>query len=86
MQQQDNNKPSSKNRKDQTQKKDKPLKNWAVFSGIGIQMAITIFLGNLLGVWLDKQCSTTFLEETITLIAIFLSMYIVIRAVNNFNK
>jgi len=62
------------------------LKNWAVFSGIGIQMGLTIFLGNLIGVWLDKKLSTSFLEETITLIAVFMAMYIVIKRVNKFDE
>jgi len=62
------------------------LKNWAVFSGIGIQMGLTIFLGNLIGVWLDKKLSTSFLEETTTLIAVFMAMYIVIKRVNKFDE
>ena len=43
-------------------KEKKALKNWAVFSGIGFQMAITIFLGNKLGIWLDGKFETSFLK------------------------
>ncbi len=64
----------------------KPLKNWAVFSGIGLQMGITIFLGNKLGVWLDERYQFNFLEETLTLVAIFASMYLIIRRVNKLNS
>ena len=62
------------------------LKNWAVFSGIGIQMGLTIFLGNTLGIWLDEKFETTFLETTLTLIAIFSSMFLIIYRVNRLNK
>ncbi len=51
-------------------------------SGAGIQMGLTIYLGYLLGEWLDVKFETTFLKETITLLAIFLSMYSLIRQVN----
>ena len=64
----------------------KPLKNWAVFSSIGLQMGLTIFLGNKLGVWLDKRYQLDFLEETLTLVAIFASMYLIIRRVNKLNS
>lgn len=66
-------------------KQRRALKNWAVFSGIGIQMGLIIFLGNVLGKWLDGKFETTFLETTITLIAIFAAMFSVIYRVNRFN-
>jgi len=66
-------------------KEQKSLKGWAVFSGIGIQMGLIIYLGNLLGVWLDKKLQTTYLETTVTLIAIFLAMFSVIYQVNRYN-
>lgn len=67
-------------------KEKKALKNWAAFSSIGLQMGLTIFLGNLLGVWLDKKLETSFLEETITLIAVFAAMFLIIYRVNRLNK
>lgn len=73
----------------QSQKHQKPkstLKNWAVFSGIGLQMGLIIFLGNYLGSWIDKKLQTNFLEETITLIAVFSAMFMIIHRVNKFNK
>lgn len=51
-------------------------------SGAGIQMGLTIYLGFLLGKWLDATLETTFLKETVTLLAIFLSMYSIIKQVN----
>ena len=70
-------------------KNEKPnsqLKNWAVFSGIGLQMGIIIFLGNLLGKWIDTKFHTTFGEELVTLLAVFLAMYIIVYRVNRMNK
>lgn len=70
-----------------TKGKEKPaLKTWARFSTIALQMGATIYAGNLLGTWLDHKYLTTFLEPGITLLAIFLSIYMVIKAVININK
>lgn len=54
-------------------------------SGIGLQMGITIYLGNILGSWLDEKYATNFLEISITLLAILVSMYAMIRQANNLN-
>ncbi len=62
------------------------LKNWAIFSGIGLQMGLIIFLGNALGSWMDKKFQTAFLEETITLIAVFSAMFMIVYRVNRLNK
>lgn len=75
------------NQQDQNKKlPKKPLKNWAVFSSIGLQMGLTIFLGNKLGSWLDQRYQLNFLEETLTLVAIFSSMYLIISRVNKLNN
>lgn len=55
-------------------------------SGAGIQMGLTIYLGFLLGQWLDATLEMSFLTETITLAAIFLSMYALIRQVNKLHE
>ncbi|MBT2160370.1 MULTISPECIES: AtpZ/AtpI family protein [Zobellia] len=62
------------------------IRTAASFSGIALQMGATIYLGNLLGAWLDVKFEKTFLEDTITLLAVFLSMYIVIKKVMTLNK
>ena len=59
---------------------------WIALSGIGLQMGLIIFLGNLFGKWLDSIFHKTFLETTITLLAILISIYSVIKGVNNINK
>lgn len=62
------------------------LRAAASLSGIAIQMGATIYLGNLLGEWLDLKFEKTYLEDTLTLLAVFLSMYLVIKKVINLNK
>ena len=68
------------------ERKNAALKNWAVFSGIGLQMGLIIFLGNLLGKWMDGKFQTVFLEEVITLIAVFSAMFLIVYRVNRMNK
>jgi hypothetical protein len=62
------------------------LRTAASLSGIAIQMGATIFLGNLLGEWLDQKFEKTYLEDTVTLLAVFLSIYLVIKKVMALNK
>lgn len=64
------------------------LKNFAVFSGIAIQMGVTIYLGSLLGEWLDVKYSKTepFYAKWVTLLAVFLSITGVIVQVTKFSK
>lgn len=64
----------------------KLLQTAASLSGIALQMGVTIYLGNLLGSWLDVKFEKSFLEDTITLLAVFLSMYLVIKKVISLNK
>jgi len=62
------------------------LQTAAKLSGVGIQMGITIYLGNLLGIWLDQKYNTSFLEISLTLLAIFLSTYLLIVKANKLNS
>tara|TARA_R110000868_G_scaffold159201_1_gene387881 strand:+ start:2498 stop:2725 length:228 start_codon:yes stop_codon:yes gene_type:complete len=66
-------------------KENKTLQNAARLSGAGLQMGVTIYLGNLLGSWLDSKLNTSYLENSITLAAIFISIYSLIRQVNKLN-
>ncbi len=67
-----------------TQKK--PLNKAIKLSGAGLQMGFTIYVGFLLGEWLDKKLEFTFLTETVTLLAIFLAMYSLIKQANKINE
>lgn len=64
----------------------KPLNKAIALSGAGLQMGLTIYLGFLLGEWLDKKLEFNFLTETITLLAIFLAMYSLIKQANKINE
>ena len=63
----------------------KPLNKAMQLSGAGLQMGLTIYLGFLLGEWLDKKLAANFLTETVTLLAIFLAMYSLIKQANKIN-
>ena len=67
-----------------TQKK--PLNKAIQLSGAGLQMGLTIYAGFLLGGWLDKKLEINFLTEVITLFAIFLAMYSLIKQANKINE
>lgn len=60
-----------------------PLNKYLKFSGIAVQMGLTIYLGSKLGEWLDSY----FLNENqlyykiCTLFAVFLAMFSIIRQV-----
>jgi membrane protein DedA with SNARE-associated domain len=64
----------------------KPLNKAIQLSGAGLQMGFTIYVGFLLGEWLDEKLELTFLTETITLFAIFLAMYALIKKANKINE
>jgi len=48
-------------------------------------MGLIIFLGHTLGSWMDKKFQTSFLEELITLLAVFGAMYMIVYRVNRLN-
>ncbi len=58
---------------------DHTLKALAKVSGMGIQMGLTIYGGNLLGRWLDQKMQWSFLEISLTLLAIAVAIYAMIK-------
>lgn len=66
----------------------KQLKNYARFSGIAIQMLGIIYLGNLLGEWLDGKYPNEkeLYTKICTLIAVFLAMFSVIMQVTKISN
>lgn len=66
--------------------KKNQLKNAMALSGAGLQMGLIIYLGYRLGVWLDVKFNKDFFETTLTLAAIFLAVYSLIRQVIKINK
>jgi len=49
-------------------------------------MGGTIFLGNYFGEWLDVKYNKDYWESTITLISVFIAMYLVIAQVIKVSK
>lgn len=66
--------------------KEKLPSKYLRFTSIAFQMCGTILLGNYLGKWLDVKFSKDYLEQTITLLAVFASMYLVISQVIKLSK
>lgn len=64
---------------------EKPLNKAIALSGAGLQMGLTIYLGFLIGQWLDKKIEVQFLTETITLLAIFIAIYSLIKQAKKIN-
>lgn len=64
------------------------LKNFTVFTGIGIQMGVTIYIGHLFGSWLDAKYDYTesFYDKWVTLAAVVLSTISVIVQVTRFSN
>ncbi len=67
----------------QNSKKPNQYNSYIKYSGLGIQMAVTIYLGNRLGIFLDGYFNTgsEILSQIVTLIAVFLSTFMLIRQV-----
>lgn len=48
-------------------------------SGLAIQMGLTIYLGNVLGSWVESKYGFSSAEELITFAAIIMAMYLMIK-------
>ncbi|OCB77228.1 AtpZ/AtpI family protein [Flavobacterium crassostreae] len=60
---------------------------WIVMMQIPFQMGTIIFAFTFLGIWLDKKYTQTNLFTIIlSLLAVFIALYNVIRQVKNLNK
>lgn len=73
---------------DKKQKGKKPLKNWAVLSGIAIQMGAIIFVFAWIGQWLDKKYPSN--KEWFTILFVLLgvavAIYTVLRQLKRLNN
>lgn len=74
------------NNNQKNQKPKKQFNPYIRFVSTGLQMGLTIYLGNLLGAWLDAKYQTTYLESLVTLFAVFASMYLIISQVLKISK
>ncbi len=72
----------------QKNKKDpKPPNRWVALTGAGIQMGIIIFVCAFAGDQLDEhfQNKTKWFSLALSLLGIFISLYLFIKQVNNLN-
>ncbi len=78
------NKQKKENKKS---KLNKPVKNWAVFTSIAIQMAVAIAGGVFLGIWLDEKFPNKYAAFTIifSLLGVFVGLYQVYSNLKNFS-
>ena len=67
-------------------KYNKAINTAARLSGSAIQMGATIYLGNLLGSWVERKYEFSFAEELITFVAVIMAMYILIKQAIQLNK
>ena len=69
-------------------KPDKNPNKWLVLISLPIQMGIVIFLFSWLGGWLDEKYpnESGVYNKVFILVGVFLSLYYVIRQVNNLDK
>lgn len=76
---------SHRNNKE-NQKQGKQLNPYIRFTSVAFQMGATIYLGNLLGKWLDVKYNKDFWESIVTLFSVFLAIYQVISQVIKISK
>ena len=69
---------------DKKDNRKNPLRNFAIFSGIAIQMGVTIFLFAWLGRWLDDTYNDGKKLYLIisTLLGVAIAIYVVIKQLN----
>lgn len=69
-------------------KPQRPLNKFIRFSGIALQMGLTIYLGSLLGEWLDEKYpnDNQLYMKICTMVAVFAAMLSVIVQVTKLSK
>lgn len=72
--------------KGNNKKQGKSPSKYIRFTSVAFQMGATIWLGNLLGKWLDSKYNQDFWESTVTLLSVFIAMYMVIIQVIKVSK
>ncbi|MEC3906331.1 AtpZ/AtpI family protein [Tamlana sp. 2201CG12-4] len=72
--------------KNENKNQKKQLNPYIRFTSVAFQMGATIYLGNLIGKWLDNKYDRDFWESIITLLAVFLAIYQVISQVIKISK
>ena len=73
---------------DDKKSNNKNASKWLALINIPIQMGVIIFLFSYFGTWLDEKYPNEYSAYTIifSLLSVFLSLYNVIKQVNNLNN
>lgn len=68
--------------------KSKNSRTFLKFTGLGVQLGLSIFLGNMLGKWLDTQYPNDgdWWEKGVTIFVVFGSIFSIIRQVNKITQ
>lgn len=66
--------------------KGKSPNRYLQFTSIAFQMAAAVVIGNYVGTWLDEKYNTHYWASTLTLLAVFAAMYLVISQVIKLSK
>jgi F0F1-type ATP synthase assembly protein I len=66
----------------------KQFRNYIVFSGIAVQMGVTIAVFTVIGIWLDRKFPNhnSYYTVIFSLLGVFGAMYSTIKQVINFSK
>ncbi|WP_083867530.1 AtpZ/AtpI family protein [Fulvivirga imtechensis] len=74
--------------KSSNKKEPKRYNSYIKYSGLAIQMAVSIYFGHLLGQYLDQKTgnASELYSKIFTLVAVFLSIFMVIRTVIKSNS
>ena len=74
-------------KEDSSSPKKKDSSKWIQMMNIPFQMGVIIFCFTYLGMWLDeKYTNTSIFTIILSLLAVFIALYNVIRQVENLNK
>ncbi|WP_199489094.1 AtpZ/AtpI family protein [Mesonia sp. K7] len=78
----------SQDQNNKKNKRNKQLKNFALMSGVAIQMGITIYLFVILGKWLDDKMEGDGKLFLIigTLLGVAISIFVVLRQLKKINE
>ena len=73
---------------DDKKSNNKNASKWLALINIPIQMGVIIFLFSYFGTWLDEKYPNEYSAYTLifSLLSVFLSLYNVIKQVNNLNN
>lgn len=73
--------------KNKTPEKNKPLKNWAFFTGLGLQIGVTVYLMAFFGEKLDLKFETSkpYFAFGLVIFGLVASIYSVVKQLNKMN-